>query len=115
MSLIENMMESCCVMNKIRTSDGEGGFITTWNEGASLKCAIVNDTSMQARIAEAQKVTSTYTITVTDNVDLEFHDVIKRLRDGKTFRITSDPNDKETPSVASFSFKQFTAEAWILT
>jgi hypothetical protein len=65
---------------------------------------------MQARIAEAQGVKSLYTITTTKNVNLQFHDVFKRVSDNKIFRVTSDGDDNKTPASASLNMRQVTAE-----
>lgn len=114
MSLLQQAMTDVVAMEKTRVSDGEGGFIVDWVDGAMFKAAIAFDTSMQSRIGEKQGVSSRYTITTTKNAKLEFHDVIRRLNDGKIFRITSDGDDKQTPDSASFQFLQVTAEEWVL-
>ena len=115
MSLIEEGMESCAIMQKVRVPDGEGGFTTEWTEGAGFKASITFDSSMQARIADKQGVTSMYTVTTAKNASLEYHDVIKRLSDGKIFRITSDGDDKQTPPRAVFGqYLQVTAEEWVI-
>lgn len=115
MSMIEEGMEPVCFMEKTRTPDGEGGFITTWTDGAEFKASITFDTSMQARVGEKQGVSSLYTVTTAKNAKLEYHDVIKRLRDGKVFRITSDSDDKQTPARAVFGqYLQVTAEEWVI-
>lgn len=113
MSLIENAMEKCVFMEKKRVPDGVGSYTVTWTEGASFNAAITFDQSMQARIAEKQGVTSRYTVTTEKDIPLEYHDVIKRLRDNKILRITSDGDDKQTPVSASFQYLQVTAEEWI--
>ena len=115
MSLIDSMLEQCVIMNKVKTSDGEGGTTTVWTEGAQIDAAITLDTTMEARVADKQGVTSVYTITTKRNVSLEYHDVIKRLRDGKVFRVTSDGDDKMSPKVSSLDMAQVTAEKWELT
>lgn len=112
MSLLSQAYEDVVMLEKTRISDGEGGFITEWTEGVQFQAAITFDSSMQGRIAEKQGVTSRYTITTNKSAKLEFHDVIKRLRDGKIFRITSDGDDVQTPKSASFQFLQVTAEEW---
>ena len=114
MSLLKNAYEPCVLLTKDRQPDGEGGFITNWRESVEFECAIIFDTSMESRIAEKQGVTSRYTITTNKNAKLEYHDVIKRLSDGKIFRITSDGDDKQTPKSASFQVLQVTAEEWAL-
>jgi len=115
MSLIEAMMDECYIMNKIKTSDGEGGSVTTWSEGSLILVAITNDTSMSARVAEQQGVSSTYTLTTKRTNSLDYHDVIKRKSDGKIFRVTSDGSDKMSPAVSSLDMSQVTAERWTLT
>ena len=79
-----------------------------------FRAAITFDASMESRIGEKQGVTSRYTITTNKGAKLEYHDVIRRLRDGKVFRVTSDGDDKMTPKSASFQVLQVTAEEYVL-
>ena len=113
--LIDCMMESCVFMVKKQTPDGSGGHNTEWVDGEPLKAAIVRDTSTEARIAEAAGTVEMYTITVSRSVHLKYHAVIKRLSDGKTFRITSDNAEKKTPACTALDIAQSNAEAWRLT
>lgn len=114
MSLLSQAMEDVVLMEKKREPDGEGGFLpAVWVDGASFKAAITFNSSMEARTAEKQGVTSLYTVTVPLNCKLEYHDSFKRLRDGKVFRVTSDGDDKITPASASFQFIQVTAEEYV--
>lgn len=112
--LIDAFKEDCVMMDKTSTPDGIGGFVHSWQEGARFVAAIVKDSSMQARIAEKDGVTELYTITVSKNLPLEYHDVFKRRSDGAIFRVTSNITDSKTPGVASFQFGQVTAERWTL-
>lgn len=114
MSLIDEFKSPVCFLEKKRIPDGEGGFSTTWEEGAKFSAAITFDTSIEARAAEKQGVTSIYTITTDKSVVLEYHDVLKRLFDGKIFRITSDGDDKHTPASSALDMRQVTAEEWSL-
>lgn len=115
MSLLTQAMEDVVMLEKKRVPDGEGGFTVKWVDGVPFKAAITFDNSMEARTAEKQGVTSLYTVTVPVNAKLEYHDVFRRVRDGKVFRVTSDGDDKITPASASFQFAQVTAEEWIPT
>ena len=114
MSLLSEAMESCNMLTKSVVNDGYGGYTTTWTEGAEFDAAIVFDTSIQARVAEAQGVTSRYTVTTKKNMHLEYHDVFRRDRDGKIFRVTSDGDDKYTPESASLDMRQVTCEEFTL-
>lgn len=113
MSLLSEAMENCIMMDKTTVSDGRGGFITEWHDGASFDAAITFDSSMQARAAEAAGVKSLYTITTAKNVNLQYHDVLRRPSDGKIFRVTSDGDDKKTPASATLNMRQVTAEEFV--
>ena len=110
MSLLSDAMESCILLNKQTSTDGYGGFVNTWVDGAEFQAAIVFDSSMQARAAEAQGVHSLYTVTTPRNVVLQYHDVFRRTRDSKLFRVTSDGDDKFTPQGTALDMRQVTAE-----
>lgn len=114
MSLLTEAMTECILLNKVRTPDGEGGFITQWTDGGAFKAAITFDASMQARIGEQAGVTSRYTVTTQKNITLEYHDVFRRETDKKIFRVTSDGDDKFTPASATLNMRQMTAEEWEL-
>lgn len=111
MSLIDEFMTDCTILNKIKVSDGEGGTYTKWEDGPKIKAAIVLDNSTLARIAEAQGVTSNYTVTTSRNVELEYPDVIRRDSDGETFQITSK-SEKKSPRISSMDIAQVTARRW---
>ena len=110
MSLLDEAMESCVIMDKVTQADEYGSVITTWVDGAPINAAITFDTSIEARTGEKQGVTSLYTVTTSKIITLQYHDVFKRLRDGKIFRVTSDGDDKFTPASASLDMRQVTAE-----
>ena len=114
MSLLSEAMTACIFLDKKRIPDGEGGFTAIWVDSVNFDAAITFDTSMEARIGSKQGVTSRYTVTVQRGLKLEFHDVFRRLSDGKIFRVTSGGDDKVTPPSASFSFSQVTAEEWTI-
>ncbi len=114
MSLIENMMTECIIMDKKRIPDGEGGFDVEWTEGATILAAITRDTTMNAMIAEAQGVKSVFTITTTRNIALDFHDVIKRKSDGRIFRVTTNVGEIIAPLASTLDIAQVLAESWEL-
>lgn len=115
MSLLENAYEDFTVLNKIVGPDGYGGTSTTWVDGAPIKGAIVFDSSVQMKIAQAAGYNSAYTLTVKKNVELDYHTVLRRESDGRIFRLTSNSDDKKTPESAGLNMRQYTAEEWRLT
>lgn len=110
MSLLSDAMTTCVILNKQTKADGYGGYITTWTDGAEFKAAIVLDSSMEARIGEKQGVTALYTVTTSRALNLQYHDVFRRVEDGKIFRVTSDGDDKKTPKSAGLDMRQVSAE-----
>ena len=115
MSMLDNFLqEKCVLMEKKRMSDGAGGWLVEWAEGAEFDAAIVLDTSMQSRIAEKEGVTSVYTVTTRRSTPLSFHDAFKRSKDGVIFRATSNGEDKQSPEFSTLDMCQVTAERWEL-
>lgn len=113
MSLLAEAMEECVMLNKVSQPDGYGGKVDTWTESAvTFDAAITFDTSIEARRADAEGVRSLYTVTTGKEMTLEYHEVFKRLSDGKVFRVTSDGDDSYTPKSASLNMRQVTAEEW---
>jgi len=110
--LLEIAMENCTMVDKLTIPDTYAGIKTKWQDGASFMCAVVLDTSLEAKVAEKQGVTGIYTVTTPRTINLQYHDVFRRNRDGKIFRVTSDGDDKKTPPVATLDMRQVSAEEW---
>lgn len=112
MSLFTQALEKATIINKIITSDGRGGTETAWVDGASVDLAFAFDTSTAARVAEKAGTIDRYKIYSRKNVNLQFHDVVRRERDKKIFRVTSDGDDNYTPKSASLDMREVEAEEW---
>lgn len=112
MSLLDSAMESCTMIDKTSVDDGLGGTKKVYVDGANFMCATTLNTSTEARLAEKQGVKSLYTATTRKNVNLQFHDVFRRNRDGKIFRVTSDGDDNKTPDSAILDMRVVTCEEW---
>lgn len=112
MSLLTYAFETCTMLHKTTQDDGYGGEVAAWVDGANFQAAITFDSSMEARVAQSQGVKSLYTVTTKRNKVLEYHEVFRRERDGKLFRVTSDGDDKFTPDSATLDMRQVTAEEW---
>lgn len=114
MSLLSDAMENCTMIDKVTSNDGYGGFETAWQDGAQFTAAITFNSSMEARTAQAQGVSSLYTVVTPKTVTLMYHDVFRRESDGKILRVTSDGDDKKTPAAATLDMRCVTAEEWKL-
>lgn len=114
LNLFEQFYEDCIRLQSQRTPDGQGGFHNAWKEGKRFRAAITTDGATSAHIADKDAPAGSYTITLPKGERLEFHAVFRRLKDGHTYRVTSDPDAQQTPVVASFQFKYATCERWEL-
>ena len=114
MSLLEEAYEKFVILNMIQQPDGYGGIQTSWVEGGTIEGAMVLDSSNQAKIAQAMGVTSIYTLTVKQGIQLNYRTVLKRLSDSKIFRLTNDSDDKKTPRSAGLDMRQYSAEEFTL-
>lgn len=115
MSMLTESFDPCVMLNKRTTKDSYGAYVTVWEEGAAFGAAISFDTSIEARTAGVQGVKNLYTVLTEREINLQYHDVFRRMRDGKVFRVKSDGDDKKTPRSAGLNLRLVTAEEWELT
>lgn len=112
MSLLDEAMDIFILLNKIRTSDGYGGTTTQWVDGAEITGAIVFNSSAEVQVAQSMGAMGAYTLTVRKNVELDYHDVLRRAKDSKIFRITTNSDDFKTPASATLDMRNYNAEEW---
>lgn len=116
MSLLDEYMNDtgkCVFIDRISVSDGRGGIRYTYIEGAPFDAAIYLSNSLENATAEKQGVTGLYQVTVHKNVRFEYHNIFKRLKDGKTFRITSK-DESSTPASSALDMRVVRAEEYTL-
>lgn len=111
---LEDFYEKLVLLERKVISDGMGGFEETYGEGIQFLGAIGTDSSAEMRLAEQQGLKSIYTVTIDKNIPIAYHDIIKRVKDDKLYRITTDPADMETPTFSNLNFKQMSAEKWTI-
>jgi len=114
MSLLSEAMEDFIIKDKTTGPDGYGGVTDRYVDGATIKATATLNNSMQARIADVQGVTALYTIVTSKNINLQYHDVLERVSDGKIFRITSDGDDFKSPASSSLDMRVVSAEEWVI-
>ena len=110
MSLLNDFARPCVLLEKTRKPDGEGGYIVEWTDGAEFINYQALDTSMEARRAEKEGVTSLYSALVGKTVPIEYNDYFRDETTGKTYRVTSDPEERVAPRSSTLPLKYFTAE-----
>lgn len=114
MSLLDEYVREtgrCVMMDRETRPDGRGGIVYAYAEGAAFDAAIYLANSLEQEKAEKQGVTGIYQVTVSRSVRLEYHDVFRRLSDGRTFRVTSRDDDK-TPASSALDMRSVRAEEY---
>ena len=114
MNLVDAFKEEFVLMEKSIKPDGEGGYVTTWTPGVKVSIAADLNSTMEAKIAEKDGVTSVYTLTFSKSAPLAFNDYVRREKDQQVFRITSNPEEKKTPDQMAVQFMQASAEKTVL-
>ena len=113
MSLLNEYMETFAFMDKSHVSDGEGGYTITWTQSkATFTAALRFDSSVQAKRAQAEGVRDLYTNITQKSTEIDYNDVVKRLSDGTTYRVTTNGKDKKTPASAGLNMRAVSAELW---
>lgn len=114
MSLLSDQFEPFTILDKRTVSDGYGGYVEIYVDGAPITAA-VSLMSATEMIAAAQiQSRATYNIITEKNINLQDHDVVRRESDGKIFRVNSDGDDNKTPNSASLNMRVVKAEEWRL-
>lgn len=100
----------CVLYEKQRQSDGAGGWITGWQEGAEFDAFVGLSGSMETKQAAALGVKNVYSCAVDKGFPIENNDYFKRKKDGALFRVADDPTDQETPESSEIDVRSFSAE-----
>lgn len=99
------------VMQEWKSSpDGFGGLTWELSDGAEFMAGITANSSNEAQIAMQNGMKTIYTIVHPITLTLDKDDRVKRKKDGRLYRITSNSADMTTPGVAQVQYSQVTAE-----
>lgn len=110
MALEDFLTEELCIMDKISHPDGFGGIVYTWQEGASFYGKAIRKQGDTLLVAQQQGARETYSITTKAQVQLERGSHVKRMTDGATMRIITDPEDGTPPGISDMRFVYVLAE-----
>lgn len=114
MSLLDDMMEDCRIMDKTTVNGGLMGRQDSYAPGASFKATIIKVSSDQTMLAEKQGVGEVFTVVTEKGFGLAFHDVFRRESDQAIFRVLSNQTDSEAPGASTVQIGKVTAERWVL-
>ena len=115
MNLLDSVMEPCVMLDKQTVSDGQGGFVRTWVEGATFNAFVRKESAPEITVAEKQGASEAFTVVVYKGTQLDYHDVFKRKRDNSVFRTTSTTKDDVAPGASTVPIAKASCERWELT
>lgn len=102
--------ESACMVDRHTVSDGMGGMIENWVDGAEFDAAFTQVSSTDALIAYQSGQKTMYKVITRQTVALKHNDRIRRMADGQVMRIASNAQDMRTPASSGLKMYQVTAE-----
>lgn len=116
MSLFQQAMEDFVVLNKMVVDSAVPGVPSTvYQDGATFKAVAKMKTSTEMDIAQQQGAKRVYALYFPPVIDAIEQDVmIRRKRDGLTFRVNATPDTRGTPSFSSIPLKYTTMEVIVL-
>ena len=105
---LENYFLPYLIQSFIAVPDGFGGVIWQFVDGAMIMGRYIQDTSSEARIAQAQGFTSIGIFITRINVMLEEGDFLRDPADNKYIKIVGLPI--QSPAVAESQFRRMNAQ-----
>ncbi len=108
--MLSDFAEAFIVRIKASDADGYGGTSKTRSDGQTISASICSTGSAETNVGAGKALNKAYTILHDRTIDFKRGDVLKRVSDGKEYRVTSDSSDMRTPIKAGISFAQVTAE-----
>lgn len=113
--LLDDAMENCIMYDRKIVDDGYGGYAEKYFPGIVFEAAFDFDDSIEAQEAKAEGAVGVYTITTRRNLTLRFGDVLKRVSNGRYYRVLTNGDDKKTPKSTALDMRQVRAEEWTPT
>lgn len=116
MALFDEYKEDYVVLNKLVVDSAVPGVPSTvYQEGATFKAVAKMKTSAEMDIAQQQGAKRVYALYFPPVLDvIEQGVMIRRKRDGLTFRVNATPDTRGTPSFSSIPLKYTTMEVTVL-
>ena len=106
--------EAFVLLHEESVPDGMSGTHSEWVDAGDFMALLMLNSSVLSRIAEQDATKTLYTLWIDKSFELEEQAIIKRVADGQTFRVISDPFDQKTPNSSLMNYKVLSAEKYIL-
>lgn len=114
MSLLDQNYTEFELLEFTQTKDGEGGYIREWTVKSTFFANWYVKSDLQRYAALKAETLGDYVLLTGREITLSFHNVIRRISDGKVFRIVTDSDDRYTPQSATLNLRYQEMEEWKL-
>ena len=114
MSLLDQYTHECVTLTKTRSDDPLGGYLTVWVNGVTFTAAWEYNSAPEITVAEQQGVSRVYNIYVPVDLQLDYHEVFRRVDNGQTYRVTNPGTDRMTPKTSRIKRRLIEVEKWSL-
>lgn len=114
MSLLDEYNETFELLDKVRAPDGMGGYTTTYTKSVEIEGALAPASETEIKTAEAMKESITHVFITNKYTELDYHDVLRRVEDGQTYRVTAIGDGIKTPGSSSLNLRKYALEKWEL-
>lgn len=108
--MLSDFFEPFCIQDRHSEPDGFGGVAWTLTDGAEIMAGISTVSTAEAQIAYQTGTKTIYTIVHRKTLTLHQGDHVRRMADGRLYRITSNSADMATPAMAQEQYCQVSAE-----
>ena len=114
MSLLDQNLTEFELLQYVQSRDGEGGYLRGWTVKQTFMANWYVKSDIQRYVALKAEGMGQYALLTGREITLSFHNVIRRVKDGKIFRITSDSDDRYTPQSATLNLRYQEMDEWTL-
>lgn len=110
---LTSMFEDFIIMEiSSKIPDDDGGENVVYTEGERIDAFARLDSAPEQTTAQRDKELAKFTIITPESVYLNYGQVLKRLRDGKCFYLTSGNMEHKLPDIATIRIRWCTAEEY---
>ena len=101
MSFFYDAFKDFTIKNRSVVSDGEGGYITTWTDGAVVKMSLTLGSAQEAREALSQRLNATFTAALPIDTPVKRDDYLQSVDTGDIYRRTTERRPKRCTSACT--------------
>lgn len=110
---LTSMFEDFIIMEiSSKSPDDDGGENVVYTEGERIDAFARLDSAPEQTTAQRDKELAKFTIITPESVYLNYGQVLKRLREGKCFYLTSGNMEHKLPDIATICIRWCTAEEY---